>query len=638
MTTGKKVGQNTGQKFALLIGVSEFGDGFKPLHTPGNAIAQFKAILTDPAIGGFPVDHVTDLLNPTVGEVQEKIGDFFGNCHQNDVRLLYFVGHGVKNETGDFYFTTCQTRKFNNGTLNTGTAVAASFVLGEMGRSRSRRQVVILDCCFSGAFPDGVLAMDDGRVDIEHQLGGEGRAVLTAATSTQYALEQEGEDLSVYTRYFLEGLKTGAAAPDDQQWIEVGHLHEYVRQKLETAAASMSPQIYAARDGCSIILANAPVGDPNLRYRKRVQRYLRELGQISPVGRRLLKRNGQKWGLSAEEMQAIEEEVCRPYVERQENLAEYEAAYREALEYENPPSERLEGELRDYQKELNLRDEDVEDIHSKFSDMLLTAGDVAAIASARNNDEVIASEDLNNDATTDRSPAHGGSFVEDLEDGITIEMVRIPGGSSMMGSPEGEGRDSERPQHQVTMPSFYMGKYVVTQRVYEVVTRKNPSNFKGSNRPVEEVSWHDAIAFCQKLSERTGRSYRLPSEAEWEYACRAGTTTAYAFGDAIAPELANYGRKVGETSDVGNYPSNAFGLYDMHGNAWEWCADHWHENYDGAPGDNSAWISGGNNKYRVVRGGSWFYGSPDCRSAYRYGIAPGDRYHTLGFRLVCSAP
>jgi formylglycine-generating enzyme required for sulfatase activity len=194
--------------------------------------------------------------------------------------------------------------------------------------------------------------------------------------------------------------------------------------------------------------------------------------------------------------------------------------------------------------------------------------------------------------------------TEDLGKGVILEMVYIPGGTFMMGSSE---YSSEKPQHKVTIQPFYMSKYPVTQAQWEAVMGNNPSWFKGENRPVENVSWHEAVAFCQRLSEMTGKRYGLPSEAQWEYGCRAGTTTPFCFGETITTDLANYNR--GETTDVGSFPPNAFGLYDMHGNVWEWCADPWHENYEGAPSDGRVWEKGlfaklfGENRLSL-RGGS----------------------------------
>ncbi|TGO03588.1 hypothetical protein PN36_03650 [Candidatus Thiomargarita nelsonii] len=158
----------------------------------------------------------------------------------------------------------------------------------------------------------------------------------------------------------------------------------------------------------------------------------------------------------------------------------------------------------------------------------------------------------------------------------------------------------------------------------------NPSRFKGEKRPVEKVYWKDAVEFCQKLSALTGETYRLPSEAEWEYACRAGTTTPFYFGETITSDLVNSnGRK---TTEVGQFPPNAFGLYDMHGNVREWCADTYHDSYQGAPTDGSVWEKGGKN--RVRRGGSWSLSADICRTASRYWNVPDDRNGFVGFRVV----
>ena len=216
-----------------------------------------------------------------------------------------------------------------------------------------------------------------------------------------------------------------------------------------------------------------------------------------------------------------------------------------------------------------------------------------------------------------------------------IEMVAIPGGTFKMGSPKGEGNNYEKPQHEVTVQPFYMGKYPITQAQYQTVMGKNPSYFKGDKRPVEKVSWNEAVEFCQRLSQQTGTEYRLPSEAEWEYAARAGTTTAYYFGDTMTKELANYAGS--ETTVVGEYPPNAFGLYDMHGLVWEWCQDNWHYNYEKAPNDGKAWVSGfGSTK--VIRGGSWNFNPVFCRSASRDNDFRDVRLYVIGVRVVCVAP
>jgi len=249
-------------------------------------------------------------------------------------------------------------------------------------------------------------------------------------------------------------------------------------------------------------------------------------------------------------------------------------------------------------------------------------------------------------------------WVEALGNNLQLEMVAIPSGSFLMGSPNGEP-DSAVPQHQVRLAAFFMGRYPVTQAQWQFVTRlpqvkrelqPDPSYFKGGNCPVERVSWDDAMEFCARLSAHTGRDYRLPTEAEWEYACRAGTTTPFHVGETITPDLANYdgtsmyndgpkGGNRGKTTPVDHFGlANTFGLCDMHGNVFEWCEDHWHSNYEGAPVDGSAWISENDTANRVVRGGSWYNNPRYSCSAYRNDHAQADVNFFIGFRVVCSAP
>jgi len=276
-------------------------------------------------------------------------------------------------------------------------------------------------------------------------------------------------------------------------------------------------------------------------------------------------------------------------------------------------------------------------------------------------------------------------------DAKALTLLWIPPGRFWMGSPatEPERLDSEDPQHLVQLQGFFMSQTPITQAQWREVAdwqerpgerwgrqlKTNPSRFQSNaeqgeglerlfeteantnNRPVEQVSWLDAMEFCSRLSQRTGRSYTLPSEAQWEYACRAGTTTPFHFGDRISSKLANYndeyddeyvygpgpkGIDRGQTTPVGMFPANAWGLYDMHGNVWEWCLDEWHANYNGAPTDGSAWVEhveGEKNKelekIRLLRGGSWFFIPGLCRSACRGGIHPDDRSGFIGFRVCC---
>ncbi|NEO43986.1 MAG: formylglycine-generating enzyme family protein [Moorea sp. SIO4A3] len=257
-------------------------------------------------------------------------------------------------------------------------------------------------------------------------------------------------------------------------------------------------------------------------------------------------------------------------------------------------------------------------------------------------------------------------FTEDLGNGVDLDMVYIPEGSFSMGSPKTEKgtHDRERPPHPVTIQPFFLGKYLVTQAQWRAVANlpkikrelnPDPSYFPGDNRPVEQVNWYDAMEFCDRLSKHTGTEYRLPSEAEWEYACRAGTTTPFHYGKTITSKLANYNgdftyaeegdftyaeeeelKYREETTPVGHFPPNGFGLYDMHGNLWEWCADPRHDNYKGAPTDGSVWTKPTSNhtKY-ILRGGSWSASPIYCRSASRdYNYTRDAIKLNVGFRVA----
>ncbi len=291
-------------------------------------------------------------------------------------------------------------------------------------------------------------------------------------------------------------------------------------------------------------------------------------------------------------------------------------------------------------------------------------------------------------------------YTEKLGAIVELDMISIPGGKFWMGTPKEEIEKlckeykldyfrTESPQHQVTVPAFFMGKYQVTQAQWKVIAEQtdlkvqidldpDPSHFKEPyeeydrwTRPVEQVNWYEMKEFCDRLFKLTKREYRLPTEAEWEYACRAVISDQpvaewnqnyhqpFHFGETITTELANYrgtdveyegkvipghygsgikGEYRKKTTPVGYFKrTNAFGLYDMHANIWEWCEDDWHDNYEGASADGSAWLTGEKNVTKVIRGGSWFYNPAYCRCAFRFDYNPDSRYYTLGFRVVSVA-
>ncbi len=656
------------RKIALLIGVGDYGAGFTSLRCPANGVEAMRAVLSCPTMGGF--DEVVVLLNPDVGEMRSRICEVFAQLTKQDLVLFYFTGHGIKDMTGDFYLTTAQSELFKNGRPNAGTAVEADFLRREIAHSLAERKVIILDCCFGAAFAKGFLAMNDSRVDIEAQLGGKGWCLLTASTSARYALEQEGEDLSVYTRYLVEGIKTGGAAPDGECFISARHLHEYVTAQVKVAAPMMEPAMFNGQQGYDIVIAKA-VMNPEQRYRKQVQTKVHN-GGIGPAGRAALAQWRQKLGLTPLQAQAIEAEMLQPYREKQQNLADYAEAIDAEKRISYPFSATTIQDLKDLQRLLGLRDEDVQGVEQQIlgrSMSQLVSQSVAAKAQIklsvwptqpRNPKlERVCFKTVKVDSrgeTVETLFAEATAFSEDLGNGQTLEMLRIPSGTFRMGAAAGESGASENefPQRDVKIGEFWMGRCVVTRSQYHALIRQpanasttNSEPLKLPNHPIESIFWTDAVAFCQQLSQRPGRAYRLPSAAEWEYACRAGTTTPFHFGNTLTPDLANYngtyaygagprGKYRQQTTAVGSFAPNLFGLYDMHGNVWEWCLDGWPNGNLDLAADGSAWRLSGQKK--CLRGGSWSYLPTSCRSAYRLDYPFHNRIDDIGFRVVCQAP
>ena len=304
-------------------------------------------------------------------------------------------------------------------------------------------------------------------------------------------------------------------------------------------------------------------------------------------------------------------------------------------------------------------DDLAEELLAEQPEMRVFEFEVAHVVRSRSSAAHLSSQKAN--WAIKRETHTGYHFIEALGDEIDLEMVAIPGGTFTMGSPryEPDRLPYEGPQHQVSLNAFLMSRYPVTQAQWrfvsalEPVSKKletNPACFKGDSRPVEQVNWYDAVEFCERLSLHTGGDYRLPTESQWEYACRAGTTTPFHFGNTITAELANYdgnytysdgpqSRYRRETTAVDKFEiSNIFGLCDMHGNVWEWCTDYWHRNYEGAPTDGSAWSTEDEEAYRLIRGGSWYYVPRYCRSAARGYARPNKGGINISFRVCCLSP
>ena len=728
-------------KHALLIGVSSYGEGLTPIPSARLDVEALAEVLRDPQLGGFPSDQVVVLQDPQRTPMERAVELLFANRDPEDLLLLYFSGHGFRDDQRQLLLSCSESRKFGEGRergkVQQSTTLRAA-QLREYMKNSSRYQLLILDCCFSGAFAEGMAAKDDGALHLE-DFGGEGRAVLTSSASIETSSAPEaGEGLSVYSRFLVEGIRTGAADQQQRGFVDAEDLHLYVSRRVAEAAPAMTPQFFPTRSGHRIRVCRVR-RDPTVGYRQQLEKLAAARGgELSPAGRRILKEwranlaEGEQ--ISDAQAEQIEAEVLRPwreYAKKKADFADTVAALVAEVDICQGLSVADWAELRQLKDLWKLKQSDVEqtlrrhgldpaiillsaeEIHRQSAEVAAQAKakadadaerlareqeqaerkardqEAQAQAKVKAESERLAREQaqkrkepelqslsvstavvvkearqglmdfLGPKWRIDKHPLQVQGYRERLADGVELTMVQIPAGSFLMGSPQGEeGRSNdEGPQHRVELAEFLMGQTPITQAQWRVVAgwqklqrdlNPDPSRFKGPNRPVEWVTWEDAIEFCNRLSQRQGRLYTLPSEAQWEYACRAGNSTPFHFGATLTTELANYDRnytygegKKGvyreQTTDVASFPANAWGLHDMHGNVWEWCLDQWHASYNGAPQDGSAWVDQdvNNDNKRLLRGGSWDSLPGNCRSAFRLLPRPVLVDDLVGLRVVC---
>lgn len=365
-------------KVALLVGVSEY-KGLPPLTGTQEDVRVVQRVLQDPQVGGF--DRVEVLPNPNRTDMERAIEKLFSeNCQRDDLVLLYFSGHGVRDENGALYFATTITEKNSQGRILTSTAVSSVALQGYMSQSRSKRQVLILDCCFSGAFANDMRVKGDEPIDVKSQLGSEGRAVLTSSTATQTSYEQAGS--SIYTRYLVQGLESGAADRDGNGKITIDELHDYAKEKVQEAAPTMRPEIYAAKEGYKILIARAPQGDPKLIFRKEAnERARQKRGRLSSLDRRALSYLARELRLPEPDTQKILGEVLQPYQAFWTRVSEFEQAVKDLLAEEPQLSAASLEDLSYFQRVLKLRDEDIFPILNAYQIDFMTLKHAEFVAS-----------------------------------------------------------------------------------------------------------------------------------------------------------------------------------------------------------------------------------------------------------------
>jgi uncharacterized caspase-like protein len=349
------------KKVALLIGVSEYDDpALSPLPAAVKDVDAMADILQDPERGQFSTSDITVLKNPDKPQMEVEIEKLFSKGGKDDLVLLYFSGHGIKDERGKLCLATRIAQKDTQGELIRASVIPAALIHEFMGYSRSKRQVVILDSCFSGAFVKGLLTKDDGKVDIRGQLGGEGRGILASSNSTQYSFEQKGEDLSIYTRFLIEGIRTGDADRDGNGTISIDDLHQYVYKKVKEIYSAMTPEISATGEGYGIQLAKAIPPNPAQQYRKLLERYAKD-GKISYTARRKLDSVIQNLRLDNSEADSIENDVVgKQRREFDKRCQEYEQIFSDLLDRSETIGKEDKRDLQKLQDDLKLEDGDIE--------------------------------------------------------------------------------------------------------------------------------------------------------------------------------------------------------------------------------------------------------------------------------------
>ena len=561
-------------KFALLLGNDQYQDEqFGSLTVPENDVKALKTILENPAVGGF--DQVDILLNASLEKIMAAMGDLFANKNKDDLLLLYFSGHGALDRAGQLYLAVNQTQ-FKQ---LSSTAVWSSVIKNEMNNSRSRRQVLILDCCHSGAFGRdstgaksaiGSEVINEATFDVK----GYGREILVSSAATQLSWEGnkviDKTDKSLFTHYLVEGLNSGKAAVEGKQDITVGQLYDYAYAKVVNAAANMTPQRWVDKLEGSIIIAKNP--HPLIKAKPLPEKLMAALEDEQPFVREGAVRElgglikGKDKGLA---------DTARQKLKDMQEIERDRYVWQGINELLNVNEEKtpIQIDKDTVSPKVEIKPSE------KHADLSAIQSDTdfpkpkPARKARKKPIETVTEPEVSKPQTRYKP---GTVFRDTLKDGSKgPEMVVIPAGSFQMGSSDNE---EEQPVHKVTIATpFAMGKYPVMFDEYDafaLATKgKLPSDrglifsFGRGRRPVINVTWQDASAYAQWLSEETGKSYRLPIEAEWEYAARGGTTTRYWWGDDFDEQYANCNAPfTGKTSPVGSFPANPFGLSDTAGN------------------------------------------------------------------------
>lgn len=630
------------KRFALLIGVDQYADTqITPLSGASNDVKALEEALVRYA--GFPRDQVTLLASgeplerqPTRVNILRRLSNLAAVVPKDGLLVVAFSGHGME-RGGQAFLLPSDAQVSNDVDLLEQTALNVTQMKDKIRRTGVGQVVLFLDACRNDPTA--------GRADAAN--------LLTQSYTRGFSFDVRNREVTAFATLYATAVGHRAYEyKEKKQGYFMWALVEGLKGKAanEKGEVTLSRVIQYLQDWVpKRVLLDLGPGKEQRPFAV-VEGYKADELVVAV--------SGQPGAAGPGDMGAT---GLSPGVD----LAAVELSFWETIKNSKNPED-FKAYLRKYP---NGTFAELAKIRLRVLSRPQTPRDPPMPLPGLNTYQFeVMTVDAKTGRVTERRKGKSQYFIEDLGGRVTLEMVEIPGGTFQMGSSEAEAdrlvreyeqqydrgasrvammSQYETPQHPVTVPSFYMGKFEVTQAQWRAVAslpkvkqdlNPDPSRFKGDHLPVENVSWRDAMELCLRLQQKTGRPYRLPSEAEWEYASRAGTTTPFHFGEALSPALVNYASKEmrrHQTTPIGSLEgANAFGLYDMHGNVAEWCLDSWHESYQGAPSDGSIWRTGGHPSLRVLRGGAWNNGSIASRSAARH-KANFDRVDgSIGFRVV----
>ncbi len=669
------------KRYAILIASSSYPDepGLKGLRCPENDVDALDAVLRSPDFGGFTETFV--FKNRPNHEVLEKIETVLGEAGRNDLVLIYFSGHGKLNPAGQLCLATANTKLRALGS----TSIQAAEIKSYFDLSSSRKKIFLLDCCYSGAVGK---AFARGGVDDQLQLmsRGQGTFIMTASTGIEVAVEKEGDEYGLFTKHLVQGIRSGEADKDGDGFVDMQELYEHVHEKVGAEGAQKPMQWGLGVKGRLVIARSGKQSRQEMEqelYRLAAEglltsRIVHEAIGVLHLSRKALKDadrqrlvlieqlSGKKIGSAEfiEQWMGIADSrksrlpllvlvfilLCMGTVGgvlllRQDSVQKASGSPRKPAQETLSPVPVVQSNQPPEQTNLpgaiDAAHEQDEGITEQSATIPVSPPVVPLPKEEPEQPFVVVDHPKTKKvvAVSSNTPDKQEPVVlsvpeqdKEMTDPTTgMEFVSVPKGCFQMGSNE---YNDEKPVHEVCVDGFWMGKYEVTQGQWQKIMGDNPAGFKkGDKYPVEKVSWEDTQKFITQLNKKSGKEYRLPTEAEWEYAARAKSSYKYSGGDDLNAVAWYDGNSGDSTHPVGQKKANDFGLYDMSGNVWEWCAD-WYDGkyYASSPQENPTGPDSGAD--RVLRGGGWIYHPVRCRSVLRIRHDPGDRRAGIGFRLV----